>query len=85
MLQSLMLKTLKPIIAALSTGLVFALAPAAFAQDKPVKETQSEPSKTAKDSKAPDALDEMFKDTEETIKNGDHCGPTPEPKETPIT
>jgi len=80
-----MLKTLKPIIAALFTGLVLALAPAAFAQDKPVKETQSEPSKTAKDSKTPDALDEMFKDTEDNIKNGDHCGPTPESKETPIT
>ena len=69
-----------------------AFAPAAYGQDKPQSEAPSEsqkpetPTETpTKTDDSPDVLDELFEGAEDDIKKGNHCGPDPERKTTPIS
>jgi len=73
---------------ALIIAAVMSVSPASFAQDKPSSEPPSKsdtaPKDTPKTTKEPDVLGNLFKKAEDEIKNGEHCGPKPEPKQTPV-
>jgi len=79
--------SLKPLICTVFTGVMLAVSPAVFAQDKPAKEVPAETPKSDKPAtttEPSDALDSLFKRAEEEVKNGEHCGPKPKPNQTPI-